>query len=134
MCTVLFSSASDSPRDPAFGGSGGLTQFAAGGVGSVVYAPVRRRDRRKRSKNHFLSIYRPFFSIFSASPNGDLLDKSRLAPLSGTCAPLKNGENGENGDVPRSKPVSSFGVDSAQRRFFLRQTAKSSSDLGSVAG
>jgi hypothetical protein len=59
---------------------------------SVAYAQCR--------ENRFLAVYRPFFTVFPAAPNRESPGKSTLGPFSRCRAPLKNGENGENGSPP----------------------------------
>src|SRR5437660_12507729 len=51
----------------------------------------------KCSENHFLTIYRPFFTVFPVELICDSLDESRAAPFSQRAARLENGENRENG-------------------------------------
>jgi hypothetical protein len=50
-------------------------------LGSVAYAHC--------SKNRFLTVYRPFFTVFLATPTRDELDESGLVPFSGSSTPLK---------------------------------------------
>jgi hypothetical protein len=49
------------------------------------------------SKNHFLTIYRPFSTIYREGRARRNAGFAALAPFSLALAPLKNGENGGNG-------------------------------------
>jgi hypothetical protein len=45
----------------------------------------------------FFDRFSPFSTVFPAELSRDSFGKSGVAPFSGRAAPLKNGENGENG-------------------------------------
>src|SRR5215471_13690019 len=55
------------------------------------------------SKDRFLTVYRPFFTVFSVEPIRESLDESSTAPFSQRVARLENEEN-RGGDWEAGEP------------------------------
>jgi len=67
--------------------------------------PARQRKSepplRKALQSRFLTVYRPFSTVFPVRPNRESSEESNIRPFSPAARPLKNGENGENGGSRR---------------------------------
>src|SRR5258708_38980450 len=59
--------------------------------------PSRTASPEKTQQEPFFVRFRSVFDRFSAPLTRGSSDESRVGPFSGLRAPLKNGENGENG-------------------------------------
>jgi len=53
------------------------------------------------SKNHFLTIYRPFPAIYRTTKSGENAGFATHQPFSAARKRLRNGENGGNGGRPK---------------------------------
>src|SRR5262245_41945713 len=81
------------PVPAALPGLSALSALSASASPPEQRLSQESRASKKCSKNHFLTIYRPFTTIYPARPIGDSPAKSGFAPFPASAAPITNGEN-----------------------------------------